>query len=266
MSDARRAGPKGAGWIARIVLSIALGVATTVGFAWASAAWMPLDKAGGLVAKDGDHLQPWQLLLRRPGAERLIWFEKGRVYNKGGVGPPNASSAAVTCWSFATSTRQNPSIVKADFPLTDHMQQLIAAGPPQPIWGVAEDRRGWPWPAMRCWFTGTMSPSAPSEWAVESGGALKNSLTVRENLATLRALPHAPIWPGFAADVAVHSAAWLMLLVAVQSVTAWILAKWRKPAGCCPKCGYDLRGDFGPGCPECGWNRAIGGGDPEAAA
>jgi len=25
--------------------------------------------------------------------------------------------------------------------------------------------------------------------------------------------------------------------------------------GWCPKCKYDLRGDFATGCPECGWNR-----------
>jgi len=25
--------------------------------------------------------------------------------------------------------------------------------------------------------------------------------------------------------------------------------------GCCPICGYDLRGCITPGCPECGWNR-----------
>jgi hypothetical protein len=25
--------------------------------------------------------------------------------------------------------------------------------------------------------------------------------------------------------------------------------------GRCLTCGYDLRGDFAAGCPECGWNR-----------
>ena len=29
----------------------------------------------------------------------------------------------------------------------------------------------------------------------------------------------------------------------------------RRRKGCCPQCGYDLRGDLGRGCPECGWNR-----------
>lgn len=30
---------------------------------------------------------------------------------------------------------------------------------------------------------------------------------------------------------------------------------WRARAGQCPKCNYDLRGEFDDGCPECGWRR-----------
>jgi len=29
----------------------------------------------------------------------------------------------------------------------------------------------------------------------------------------------------------------------------------RRKRGHCIKCGYDLRGDFSAGCPECGWRR-----------
>ncbi len=29
----------------------------------------------------------------------------------------------------------------------------------------------------------------------------------------------------------------------------------REHEGYCPMCGYDLRGDFSAGCPECGWRR-----------
>ncbi|MEE9129209.1 MAG: hypothetical protein V3T84_04260 [Phycisphaerales bacterium] len=29
----------------------------------------------------------------------------------------------------------------------------------------------------------------------------------------------------------------------------------RRKRGLCIKCGYDLRGDFSTGCPECGWRR-----------
>ena len=29
------------------------------------------------------------------------------------------------------------------------------------------------------------------------------------------------------------------------------------PQGCCPRCGYDMRGDHAACCPECGWGRAA---------
>lgn len=33
----------------------------------------------------------------------------------------------------------------------------------------------------------------------------------------------------------------------------WRMGRRRRPAGCCPGCGYDLRGSAGSGrCPECG--------------
>ncbi len=31
----------------------------------------------------------------------------------------------------------------------------------------------------------------------------------------------------------------------------------RERNGCCPMCGYDLRGEFSGGCPECGWRREV---------
>jgi hypothetical protein len=32
--------------------------------------------------------------------------------------------------------------------------------------------------------------------------------------------------------------------------------RWhRRRRGACLNCGYDLRGDFANGCPECGWRR-----------
>jgi hypothetical protein len=108
---------------------------------------------------------------------------------------------------------------------------------------------------MRCWFIGTMDTQAPSEWVVESGSPLQNAATVRDHLASLRALPLAIVWPGLAADVAIHAAAWLAMLTGLAFVWSWVLAKWRTPKGCCPACGYDLRGGLGAGCPECGWNR-----------
>lgn len=44
--------------------------------------------------------------------------------------------------------------------------------------------------------------------------------------------------------------------VCALSVIAIALPNARGPnPGLCPRCRYDLRGNFRAGCPECGWNR-----------
>ena len=45
--------------------------------------------------------------------------------------------------------------------------------------------------------------------------------------------------------------------VIALSFVGWIQGRRaiRRKRGLCIKCGYDLRGDFSAGCPECGWRR-----------
>ena len=48
---------------------------------------------------------------------------------------------------------------------------------------------------------------------------------------------------------------WIPLLF-VGAATIWAFRHDRRFApGHCQTCGYDLRGDFSTGCPECGWQR-----------
>jgi hypothetical protein len=251
----------------RVLLCLALGAITTVAIAWGSAAIIPLDQHGGTVALDGDHLQPWLIRLEHPTGERIVWFEKGRIYNKQpAIGPPGGSSAAVANWSFATATRSNRSFTRGEVPLPKELRELIERR--GHIWGAAVDRRGWPFPAMQCRFTGYMSPPAasaeiklPSIYTLESGSAIERDAAAaqpRESLATLRAYPLAPAWPGLAADVAILGAAWFgVLLWLAGSGLAAARGARRERRGRCPACGYDLRHDLAGGCPECGWRRAT---------
>ena len=58
------------------------------------------------------------------------------------------------------------------------------------------------------------------------------------------------MWPGFAINT-VFYAAILWLPFAPFQLRRYL----RRKRGLCIKCGYDLRGDFAAGCPECGWGR-----------
>ncbi len=66
-----------------------------------------------------------------------------------------------------------------------------------------------------------------------------------------RTIPLRPIWPGFAINTAFYAAILWLLTLGPFTLRRVI----RRKRGCCIKCGYDLRGDFSGGCPECGWRR-----------
>ena len=64
-------------------------------------------------------------------------------------------------------------------------------------------------------------------------------------------LPIKPIWSGFAINTIFYGAI-LWLLSLGPSATGRLI---RRKRGRCIKCGYNLRGTSGGGCPECGWRR-----------
>lgn len=63
--------------------------------------------------------------------------------------------------------------------------------------------------------------------------------------------PDTLLWTGFLANTAVYGTLVFILLHSVLLVCR----NTRRLHGRCPRCAYDLRGEFANGCPECGWNR-----------
>ncbi|MFG0252059.1 MAG: hypothetical protein ACF8NJ_04210 [Phycisphaerales bacterium JB038] len=64
-------------------------------------------------------------------------------------------------------------------------------------------------------------------------------------------LPYEPIWAGMRFNIAVFGGLWGAVLLA--GLAGRQLRRRRR--GYCLACGYDLRGELGGGCPECGWGR-----------
>jgi len=60
-----------------------------------------------------------------------------------------------------------------------------------------------------------------------------------------------PLWPGFVIDTLFYGAIWGGVFFGFTSAKRFIRAR----RGRCPRCGYDLRGNFSAGCSECGWQR-----------
>ncbi|MCH8316234.1 MAG: hypothetical protein IIA64_09700 [Planctomycetes bacterium] len=63
-------------------------------------------------------------------------------------------------------------------------------------------------------------------------------------------MPLRPASLGFAGNTFFYAAI-LWLPFAPFQLRRYVRVK----RGHCIKCGYDLRGDFSAGCPECGWRR-----------
>ncbi|UCD76821.1 MAG: hypothetical protein JSV91_07810 [Phycisphaerales bacterium] len=70
-----------------------------------------------------------------------------------------------------------------------------------------------------------------------------------------RLVPLRPMWPGFAINTLLHALIAWLLIRGPFIARHYSRREIRRRRGRCLKCGYELRGDYGAGCPECGWNR-----------
>ena len=125
-----------------------------------------------------------------------------------------------------------------------------------PRWMVAQEMQiGWPFRTFsgERWTRSHAMLGPPViehktvyTWAQPLGPALLSSNDVQE----WKLLPLRPLLIGFALNTIFYAA------ILWMPFAPFVLRRHiRRKRGHCIKCGYDLRGDFAAGCPECGWRR-----------
>ena len=220
----------------RLVVFLLLGAIVNVGVAWGCAAWVDSSQSG-MRPKFASTLTPqgyfWYVRSESArGAERVL-STRLLVRAVHVIGAGDRPSDLIPSWS-TISHAFDPAEPKT------RDQQM-------------QDARGWPMLSMRCTFLCAGANVVLLSGREVVGGRELPSRTwkgSRISTFTLRALPYIPIPLGFVVNT-IFYAAILWLPFAPFQLPRYVRVK----RGHCIKCGYDLRGDAGGGCPECGWRR-----------
>ena len=208
-------------WLAKIVLFLVLGAVVNVAVAWGCAALSPLDR-------DPTWLDD-SVALRS-----LQRFEIKRQFFE------TYPDARGFVWNGFGYRLSNPSLRRV------HGHSYFLG----PSYAVVES--GWPFHCLE----------AQGRWSWERGPIATDGLRIdrdldlslggpRQIVQDQRTIPLRPIWPGFAINTAFYAT--VLWLLTLTPFTARRVIRHKR--GHCIKSGYDLRGDYSTGCPECGWRR-----------
>lgn len=227
--------------------SVVLGIATTVAVAWAFGALAnpPLPGRSGAMLRDDTVFTSWELL--GPG---LSWIKTDTSSVASAV--DSLIAERVHSLHLARIDDDNRGNVFDDPPSWSHFANDPARvlDVRYPTEGAEELAMGWPFHAFRCWREATVvTPTGKPE--IRGGISIDDyTRTPATGPVTWRALAYVPIWPGFALDVSIYTALWLVLVLGSAGLVRLVrLARSR-----CPACGYHLP-DATHGCPECGRGR-----------
>ena len=232
----------------RIGLCLALGALTTVVVAWVLAVRVvvPVSPVTSRFAVEGEYRgidggRWWYHVYQRPGLTVVV-RERGRQ------GLISFHGQRVLSWLFEWHGTEVPDALPIGMGVAIGQKNDIPAWARQPRHDptvttyvvTAASGRGWPCRAL--WYEAIMSPGT----RVNRGGIdLPQSL---HDLGPGPVLPYRLIPIGFAADMTLFGAAWMLLLAGPGLVRR--VRRHRR--GLCIECGYDLGHAGHDRCPECG--------------
>ncbi len=131
-----------------------------------------------------------------------------------------------------------------------HLSQLLEGE----AWTmIHHTANGWPWLCLsRARASNGIRNQRSSHWTLRIDAIARTSLISGAPIPL--ELPLHPIWPGMLFSAGFYGTLWAVPLVGVPLLRT----HRRRRKGRCPRCGYDLKHAFDPGCPECGWGRSGG--------
>ena len=256
--------------LGRILMSVLLGVLSTIGVAWLLSYlnWWSYPKEAAVPTLFVEDDAAWQVTTwRRIGAarasSRLVWRKDDPSEVVRIVDPEEDSRGEV--WVLKD---ERATVFLGD---VRYAKGMCSGWKDVPLWSAAR-RREWPltnpfdgrravaldcawgWPFLAMRYTEHRvhgSPSARS-WDVTRGDLTLPSMPRSPSWQPPRRVPLLPISLGFAIDMAVYGLLWLGVIESVIRRLARGRRKKRMRRGLCPACGYDLRAAGHERCPECG--------------
>jgi hypothetical protein len=220
-----------------------LGLATTIGVAWTSAA-LVLPRYDEFLVRKPPGQSRWVEFGTRtysgPAAIRVVW---GVLHAEGG-GDREAALLAGARLALPCSVEAD------DFPRWGRAPDLQHTGDRYREMRWMRDARGWPIVALWCEW-----PECRDFRGHEPFGATLGGIDLTDRRATdvfetaARALPYRPIPAGLGVDTGFFAGAWWLVLFG----PGWARRAVRRRRGRCEACGYSKKG-LGEGavCPECG--------------
>lgn len=132
----------------------------------------------------------------------------------------------------------------------EYVEPIDLPKPGWQIWWFWES--GWPLYALRGWEV--TQPGVDGTVSTHRQSLIQIPPHMKPSWARLGSgIPTEPSWVGIVINSIFYTACWYTVFTAGPFTRAIL----RRRRGRCPKCGYDLRGDYKSGCPECGWKRSV---------
>jgi hypothetical protein len=215
----------------RLLLSLILGVPTSVAVAWGLAYWSPWnDPRVGYASFSPRGSEVSSVLISQH-------WQRGMLFRSVAFG------------------EDQPTRFDSNPPASNRQVEVLTRDQIDATWGAArralvlsqnvsliEEARGLPCLCLYFWKDfGTMTTGGTS-LRIRGEDPWGYDFTV---------LPTLPIWRGLAVNTAFYGALWLIPL----TLPSLVIAHRRRRRGHCPACNYNLTGSTS--CPECGWNKPV---------